>query len=30
MNRKTELGGTIVERETFKYRRSGSGKTGGR
>ena len=30
MNRKTELGGAVVEREAFKYRRWGAGKTGGR
>ena len=30
MNRKTELGGAVVEREAFNYRKWGAGKTGGR
>ena len=30
MNRKTEVGGAVVEHEAFKYRRWEAGKTGGR
>ena len=30
MNRKTDLGGALVERERFEYQRWGAGGTGGR
>ena len=30
MNRKTELGGAVVQREAFKYRRWGAGGSGGK